>query len=274
MITSAVIVPILAIAGPADAGAGTFPMHGVRSLPGGHGLTVSPGYEGGTLLEVGTLEWTDALPTYRLTLSEVRSGHTIPMRRGWADSFGDEDLEGPYSAESRFPLRRSVQYQASFTVSTTGFWHCSIYDPDGCSWVPGSRTHDTWRFTYNGATIKGKRYLPKTRIQLSRKTHWREKGWKVTATLKWDGKAFGNRRIYGQWRTNAGWHPDNSWKTDKRGRVAINFYGESKRTTYRFVFKGEGGEARRSTSKPIVITARSGRLSSRDRPVDGPLTVS
>jgi hypothetical protein len=53
-------------------------------------------------------------------------------------------------------LTQGEEYTAIVKTSLPGHWHCSIYDPDGCSWMPKQKYTLRWVFTYenvDGQTV-------------------------------------------------------------------------------------------------------------------------
>jgi hypothetical protein len=224
-------------------------------------LTIQPNYDGNTRLSFGTYEWDEALPYYTATVTEVASGRAIPLGFGYASTIGSSysEVEGPYEVPTAEPLVVGALYEATLNVNTTGHWHCSIYDEDGCSWYEAEESFSRYRFTWSGAKMTGSVYVPPkvaTRIGLSPKVKWGPRGWKVTATIFRD-KVRGDRlKLVGQWRANGGWRVDDTWRTDDNGKLRIRFKGETKPTRYRFIFKGDDVSLP-SRSKVFFITARS-----------------
>jgi hypothetical protein len=43
-------------------------------------------------------------------------------------------------------------YTYSLTVNIAGQWKCSVYDPDGCSWLKEDKIRYDWRFTWDGTS--------------------------------------------------------------------------------------------------------------------------
>ncbi|MEO9322090.1 hypothetical protein ABFT23_01285 [Nocardioides sp. C4-1] len=92
-------------------------------------------FETGTSLDVDGFEFFEHDDSYveerpRLSGSQQASG------------FG-----GEYFTDA--PLVAGQAYDFALTVDTPAHWHCSIYDPDGCSWNEATRDELKWRFTYS-----------------------------------------------------------------------------------------------------------------------------
>lgn len=79
----------------------------------------------------------DGMPFCRSALTDS-AGHVIPTSgnpgtgRVWAPA-----------------LTPGGRYKLAITGGTSaGYWHCSIYNPDGCSWINPSSFTWIWTFTY------------------------------------------------------------------------------------------------------------------------------
>lgn len=44
------------------------------------------------------------------------------------------------------------EYTYSLSVDVFGQWKCSVYDPDGCSWLKGDKIRYDWSFTWDGSS--------------------------------------------------------------------------------------------------------------------------
>lgn len=62
----------------------------------------------------------------------------------YGSDYVEADMPGPLA---------SGAYTFTVNYSTDGFWYCSIYDPDGCSWVAGERWAKTYKFRWDGSNL-------------------------------------------------------------------------------------------------------------------------
>jgi hypothetical protein len=189
---------------------------------------------------------------------------------GSATTSDYSDLEGPYTFYTSAPLVSGSVYEYTLRVKTDSFWHCSIYDPDGCSWLEGTDDTYRWRFTWTGAAQEVAQYVPAppppppaptqvakvaSTVSLSAKKQWSDHGWIITATLRRAGVSAAGQWLTGQWRTGGAWKVDKRWRTDSHGKLTLKFNGEKRPTTYRFVFAGNDTTTP-AGSKTFSITAR------------------
>jgi hypothetical protein len=140
-------------------------------------LTVGPTYSGLASLSAATIESTDALATYTPTLTEVATGRPIALGYGSAyrtDPYSD--YEGPYNVPTAEPLVVGVAYLATLRVQTVGYWSCSIYNPDVCSWRDPADDTYRWTFTYSGASQQAQvYYLPMATSATLVRDFWKKK---------------------------------------------------------------------------------------------------
>jgi hypothetical protein len=222
-------------------------------------LTIAPSYSNQNRLSVNSFAYRDALPEYGFAISEAATGRSIPTGYGYASGLGDSDFESDYSIQTNEPLVVGTVYEAYFHMSTVRFWHCSIYDPDGCSYEAAEQVTSRWRFTYTGAspsqTVEA--YTPTSKIDLGRKTKMGAHGWRITQQLTSEGAPIPRAFIEGQYRLGSGgWRHDSTFRTDTQGRLKITFRGEDRPTSYRFRYDGVLDDISGSVSRPLSIKKR------------------
>jgi hypothetical protein len=223
----------------------------------GKELTVAPTYDGLARFTVNTIEWQDALPDYQMSVTDVATGQPVPLGYGSASQSSYSDLETDYTVPSTVPLAVGNTYQVYFHVDTVRFWHCSIYDEDGCSYLREEHYSSLWRFTYTGATLTATPYTMTTSLKIESKKKWNAHGWQILATLKADGGPLAGAKVVGEYRVgNRGrWHEDSTFIMNNRGQTKARFQGEVEPTQYRLRY--EGSEiATSATSKTFSIRRR------------------
>lgn len=220
-------------------------------------LAVSLTYEDRAELEVTMTEWSDSLPEYTPVLSESATGQRVGIDIDYADSVGNSELEGPHTSTTSGPLTVGALYDYTLRVRTTGFWHCSIYDPDGCSFRRATDTTYRWRFTWNGSETTGTKYVPPravTTIDVTKARRWGKHGWKFTATFLRNGSP-AKGRLQGHYAEGRRWHSDSTWTTSSAGKLTLNFSGIHRPYRYKLSAKATS-TGLRAESKPVKIPAR------------------
>lgn len=220
-------------------------------------MTVSLTYEDRAELEAMVTEYGDALPQYTPTLSETATGARVGIPYNSADRIGSSDLRGPHRSVTAGPLVVGTLYDYTLRVQTTSYWHCSIYDPDGCSYRDATDTTYRWRFTWNGSETTATTYkLPKakTTIKVGKVTKRGKRGWKFTATLMRNGKP-SKGRLYGHYTDRGRWRNDSSWVTGSNGKLTLKFSGANRPYRYRLSAK--------TTATSLAARSKSVRIPTR-----------
>ncbi len=220
-------------------------------------LTVEPNYDGMALLTTDSLAYQDSLPDYDFQLTEMSTGRAIPLGYGYADGEPYGEFESDYQVTTAEPLVVGTVYQAYFHMQTVRFWHCSIYDEDGCSYLHAESVTQRWRFIYTGTKIDATPYTPRTKLELGKKMKAGAHGWKITVQLTGDGTPLPEAQVTGEYRlgSHGAWRVDDRWRTDQKGRLKLRFYGEEKPTYYRFRYDASSS-MKPSKSRPFSITRR------------------
>lgn len=224
----------------------------------GKELTVAPNYDGMTRFTVNSLEYHDGLPDYDLSVTDVGTGQQVPLGYGYASRTPSySEFEDDYTVASTAPLTVGREYQVYFHVETMRFWHCSIYDEDGCSYLAAEHTTSLWRFTYTGTQQIATPHTIATSLKITGKKKWNAHGWQILVTLSADGGPFNGAPLIGEYRVgNHGrWlEDDGGFVTNKYGQTKVRFHGEKQPTQYRLHY--EGSEIAAPTISKVISIKR------------------
>lgn len=117
-------------------------------------------------------------------------------------------------------------YYAQLTESGGGYWHCSIYNQDVCSWnKPYSYAKKQYVFTYSGAVQSLTRYYATVSIGISKKKTAKKYRWRLSCTVEVAGAAErrNERTVKFEYRDarHPSWRPLGSRSAGSGGRVTV-----------------------------------------------------
>lgn len=142
-------------------------------------------------------------------------------------------------------------YTLTLTDTTLGHWSCSVYNPDGCSWVDEWSTTYVWKFHWpGGGTITVPRTTPlpevkgRARFQRLNQTTCRVKGY-VASRIENADFSMGpwtrhKRTVKVQYKHAGFWYTEAKGKSKANGKFDLRF-GCKKRQRWGVLIPAERG---------------------------------
>lgn len=114
------------------------------------------------------------------------------------------------------------RYDAVLSESGGGYWWCSIYDEDGCTWEKPYSSSTEYVFTYTGQTQTLNPYYAPVAVAIKKRKAVNPHRWILTCTANRAGRGYANASIRVQWRDpkHPHWHTLTTWKTNSAGKAS------------------------------------------------------
>lgn len=119
-------------------------------------LEVNPNISGGIVFRVNTPSYYKDDDTYD------ESSVSLTGPASFKDPYGDWNW-----TEAPFASMPSGVYTYAVTYRQAAHWHCSQYNPDGCSWYSEQSLTARFKFRWNGSTLTGVKPMRATKTIVS-----------------------------------------------------------------------------------------------------------